>query len=153
MCLLHTPIFDANASLQKIEDTQVSMRMTADMFQKQLHAYTITHAIEDGNVHRFDVDNFKPEGKKPPKPGEPLAKKAVIEAVLSKHSAATGGRRFNAVLATASINDAIEYNTLFKTMQAEKQAADPDFKPMNIACVFSAPAEGNPVASEFCSIG
>jgi type I restriction enzyme R subunit len=139
-----TPIFDENASQQKIEETQASMRTTQDLFQKQLHAYTITHAIEDRNVLRFHVDYFKPEGKKLPKPGEPLAKKAVIEAILSKHDAATGGRRFNAILATASINDAIEYHGLFKTMQAEKQAADPDFKPLNIACVFSPPAEGNP---------
>lgn len=143
-----TPIFEANASLQKIEDTQASMRTTEDLFQKQLHAYTITHAIEDGNVLRFHIDYFKPEGPKdkatPPKPGEAIAKKAVIEAILAKHDAATGGRRFNAILATASINDAIEYHTLFKTMQAEKQAADPDFKPLNIACVFSPPAEGNP---------
>ncbi|ALM85335.1 type I restriction endonuclease subunit R [Bordetella sp. N] len=139
-----TPIFEANAALQKIEDTQASMRTTADLFQKQLHAYTITHAIEDGNVLRFHVDYFKPEGKKPPKPGEAVAKKAVIEAILAKHDAATGGRRFNAILATASINEAIEYHALFKTMQAEKQAADPDFKPLNIACVFSPPAEGDP---------
>jgi type I restriction enzyme R subunit len=138
-----TPIFEANASQQKIEDTQASMRTTVDLFQKQLHAYTITHAIEDGNVLRFHVDYFKPEGKKPPKPGEAIAKKAVIEAVLTKHDAATGGRRFNAILATASINDAIEYHALFKTMQAEKQAIDPDFKPLNIACVFSPPAEGD----------
>ena len=55
-----TPIFEANASLQKIEDTQASMRTTVDLFQKQLHAYTITHAIEDGNVLRFHVDYFKP---------------------------------------------------------------------------------------------
>ena len=139
-----TPIFEANASLQKIEDTQASMRTTEDLFQKQLHAYTITHAIEDGNVLRFHIDYFKPEGKNPPKPGEAIAKKAVIDAILSKHDAATGGRRFNALLATASINDAIEYHALFKTMQAEKQAADPDFKPLNIACVFSPPAEGDP---------
>ena len=33
---------------------------TEDLFQKQLHAYTITHAIEDGNVLRFHVDYFKP---------------------------------------------------------------------------------------------
>lgn len=138
-----TPIFEANASQQKIEDTQASMRTTVDLFQKQLHAYTITHAIEDGNVLRFHVDYFKPEGKKPPKPGEAIAKKAVIEAILAKHDAATGGRRFNAILATASINDAIEYHALFKTMQAEKQANDPDFKPLNIACVFSPPAEGD----------
>lgn len=139
-----TPIFEANASLQKIEDTTASMRTTSDLFQKQLHAYTITHAIEDGNVLRFHIDYFKPEGKNPPKPGEAIAKRAVIGAILSKHDAATGGRRFNAILATASINDAIEYHTLFKTMQAEKQAADPDFQTLNIACVFSPPAEGDP---------
>ncbi|MEY4199095.1 MAG: hypothetical protein RLZZ265_835 [Verrucomicrobiota bacterium] len=138
-----TPIFEANASLQKIEDTTASMRTTSDLFQKQLHAYTITHAIEDGNVLRFHIDYFKPEGKNPPKPGEAIAKRAVIGAILAKHNAATGGRRFNAILATASINDAIEYHTLFKTMQAEKQAADPDFQPLNIACVFSPPAEGD----------
>jgi len=139
-----TPIFEANATLQKIEDTTASMRTTVDLFQKQLHAYTITHAIEDGNVLRFHIDYYKPEGKNPPKPGEAIAKKAVIEAILAKHDTATYGRRFNAILATASINDAIEYHSLFKTMQAEKLAADPEFKPLNIACVFSPPAEGDP---------
>ena len=151
-----TPIFETNASLQKIEDTQASMRTTEDLFQKQLHAYTITHAIEDGNVLRFHVDYFKPKeeagketagneekGKKPTKPGEGIAKRAVIEAILAKHDAATAGRRFNALLATASINDAIEYHSLFRTMQAEKLAADPEFKPLNIACVFSPPADGD----------
>jgi len=141
-----TPIFEQNASLQKIEDTQASMRTTEDLFQKQLHAYTITHAIEDANVLRFHVDYFKPKeeaGKKPPKPGEAIAKRAVIEAILAKHDAATAGRRFNAILATSSINDAIEYHGLFKTVQAEKQAADPEFRPVNIACVFSPPAEGD----------
>jgi type I restriction enzyme R subunit len=116
------------------------MRTTADLFQKQLHAYTITHAIEDGNVLRFHIDYYKPEGKNPPRPGEAMAKKAVIEAILSKHDAATGGRRFNAILATASINDAIEYFELFAGMQKTRAAADPDFKPLNIACVFSPPA-------------
>ena len=142
-----TPIFEANAAQQKIEDTQASMKTTEDLFQQQLHAYTITHAIEDGNVLRFHIDYFKPKvekGKKAPKPGEGISKRAVIKAILAKHDAATGGRRFNALLATASINDAIEYYGLFKTIQAEKQASDPDFKPLNIACIFSPPAEGNP---------
>ena len=139
-----TPIFEENASRMKVEDQQASFQTTSELFQKQLHAYTITHAIEDANVLRFHVDYFKPEGKKLPKPGEPLAKKAVIEAILAKHDAATGGRRFNALLATASINDAIEYHRLFNEMQAEKLKADPDFQPLNIACVFSPPAEGNP---------
>ena len=142
-----TPIFEANASFQKIEDTQASMRTTEDLFQKQLHAYTITHAIDDGNVLRFHIDYFKPKeekDKKPPKPGEAIAKRAVIEAILTKHDTSTAHRRFNAILATSSINDAIEYHGLFKTMQADKQAADPEFKPLNIACVFSPPAEGDP---------
>lgn len=142
-----TPIFGGpkgNASRVKIDGEVASYQTTEELFQKQLHAYTITHAIEDGNVLRFHVDYFKPEGRKPPKPNEPIAKKAVIEAILSKHDAATGGRRFNAILATASINDAIEYHALFKTMQADKQAADPEFKALNIACVFSPPAEGDP---------
>ena len=139
-----TPIFDKNASQQKIEDTQASMRTTEDLFEKRLHAYTITNAIDDGNVLRFHVDYFTPkeeEGKKPPKPGEALAKKAVIEAILSKHDAATGARRFNAVLATASINDAIEYFELFGTIQKQKLEADSEFRPLNIACVFSPPAQ------------
>lgn len=139
-----TPIFEQNAAQQKIEDTQASMKTTEDLFQQRLHTYTITHAIEDGNVLRFHVDYYKPQGKTVPKPGEPLAKRAVIEAILAKHDAATGQRRFNALLATSSINDAIEYHSLFKTMQAEKLAADPGFRPLNIACVFSPPADGDP---------
>ncbi|WP_036481377.1 type I restriction endonuclease subunit R [Nitratireductor basaltis] len=139
-----TPIFEQNAAQQKIEDTQASLKTTEDLFPQRLHTYTITHAIEDGNVLRFHVDYFKPEGKNVPKPGEPMAKRAVIEAILAKHDQATGQRRFNALLATASINDAIGYYDLFKTLQAEKLAADPGFQPLNIACVFSPPAEGNP---------
>jgi type I restriction enzyme R subunit len=138
-----TPIFEDNASRTQIEDEQASLRTTEDIFQKQLHAYTITHAIEDANVLRFHVDYFKPEGKNVPKPGEALAKKAVIDAILAKHDTATASRRFNAVLATASINDAIEYHALFKEAQVAKHAADPSFVPLNIACVFSPPAEGN----------
>jgi len=142
-----TPIFEQNASAKQFEGESGQFKTTEDIFQKRLHAYTITHAIEDGNVLRFHVDYFKPKeevDKTLPKPGEAIAKRAVIEAILAKHDAATSQRRFNAVLATASIVDAIEYHALFKTLQAEKQAADPDFQPLNIACVFSPPAEGDP---------
>jgi type I restriction enzyme R subunit len=87
-----TPIFEENATTQKIEGQQASYRTTQDLFQKELHAYTITHAIEDQNVLRFHVDYYKADGKAP-KPGEPLAKEAVVEAILDKHDAATGVRR------------------------------------------------------------
>jgi type I restriction enzyme R subunit len=138
-----TPIFEVNSNAKQFEGEEGQFKTTEDLFQKQLHAYTITHAIEDANVLRFHVDYFKPEGKGAPKPGESLAKRAIVDAILTKHDTATGARRFNAVLATASINDAIEYHALFKTLQTEKQAADPDFHPLNIACVFSPPAEGD----------
>jgi len=139
-----TPIFPENATVRQIEDNVQTLRTTQDLFQNELHAYTITHAIEDKNVLRFHVDYFKPDGENPPRPGESLAKRAVIDAILAKHDAATGGRRFNALFATASINDAIEYYELFKQPLAERQACDSDFVPLKVAAVFSPPAEGNP---------
>jgi type I restriction enzyme R subunit len=138
-----TPIFEENASYQQVENQQGSYKTTKELFQKQLHAYTITHAIEDRNVLRFHIDYYKPEGTSKPQSGEPLTKQAIIESILEKHDAATAGRKFNAMLATASINDAIAYHNLFKTIQSKKQAEDETFQPLNIACVFSPPAEGN----------
>ena len=136
-----TPIFEENATTQKIEDQQASMRTTEDLFQEQLHAYTITHAIEDENVLRFHVDYYKPEEDGALREGAVYTKPAIIEAILSKHDAATGGRKFNALLATASINDAIGYYEQFKSHQVAKQLDDPSFQPLNIACVFSPPAQ------------
>ena len=136
-----TPIFEDNASKTQIAGDQASLRTTVDLFERELHAYTITHAIEDRNVLKFHVDYFKPEGDTAPKAGETLTKRAIVEAILAKHDIATHARRFNALFATASINDAIEYYELFKAIQAEHQAADPDFSPLKIACVFSPPAQ------------
>ncbi len=136
-----TPIFEQNASYKRIEGDEQTLRTTQDLFEKSLHEYTITHAIEDCNVLRFHVDYYKPDGKNPPRPGETLAKRAVVDAILAKHAAATGGRRFNAILATASINDAIEYYALFEAAQAQMQRADPGYVPLNIAAVFSPPAD------------
>ncbi len=138
-----TPIFEQNASYQQIDGEQASYVTTDDIFQQQLHAYTITHAIEDRNVLRFHIDYFKPDGKGAKAAGDTVQKRKVVEAILEKHDAVTASRRFNAVLATASINDAIEYHGLFKTIQAERTAADPDYVPLNVAAVFSPPAEGS----------
>jgi type I restriction enzyme R subunit len=132
------------------------MRTTVDLFQKQLHAYTITHAIDDGNVLRFHIDYFKPKpkstkeekqggkgGTKDNTPKPPFPKAAIVSEILSKHDAATGSRRFNAILATSSISDAIEYFELFKDAQDTKQTEGSEYSRLNIACVFSPPAEGN----------
>ncbi|MBW7870140.1 MAG: type I restriction endonuclease subunit R [Flavobacteriia bacterium] len=136
-----TPIFSENASYSIIEGEEKSNKTTQDVFEKQLHAYTITHAIEDGNVLRFHVDYFKGDKKDGIKPGEEITRKAIAEAIISKHDAATNNRKLNAVFATASINNAIEYYQLFKEIQKKRQEDDPDFRPLNIACVFSPPAQ------------
>jgi len=136
-----TPIFEANASYKRIEGDTQTLKTTQDLFQQSLHEYTITHAIEDRNVLRFHVEYYKPDGKNPPKAGETLAKRAIVDAILAKHDIATGARRFNAILATASINEAIEYHELFKQAQASRLTADPDWQPLNIAAVFSPPAD------------
>jgi type I restriction enzyme R subunit len=136
-----TPIFEENATVRQISGDEQRMRTTKDLFERPLHEYTITHAIEDGNVLRFHVDYFKPSEQNAPKASDTPAKAAVVDAILDKHDAATGSRRFNALLATASINHAIEYFNLFKAAQAERRQADPEFVPLNIAIVFSPPGD------------
>jgi len=138
-----TPIFPENATFKQITGEEQTLRTTEDLFQQPLHAYTITHAIEDRNVLKFHIDYFKPDDKSPPKRGEKIAKRAVVEAVLAKHGAATGGQKFNAIFATASINEAIEYHRLFGEIQLEKQQADGNFVPLNIAAVFSPPGDSS----------
>jgi len=134
-----TPIFPDNATYKIREGEYETYKTTKNIFDKSLHEYTITHAIEDKNVLRFHIDYFK--GSQNAKPGETVAQQAVVEAIIDKHNAATNERKFNAVLATASINNAIEYYRLFKKVQKKKQEDDIDYVPLNIACVFSPPSQ------------
>ncbi len=136
-----TPIFEENATYKTIKGEERSYKTTKDIFQKELHAYTITNAIEDNHVLRFHIDYFKPDALV--KIGSNSHKSAVANAILAKHDKATHHKRFNAIFATASINDAIHYHKLFKELQAEKQNEDENYRPLNIACVFSPPAEGD----------
>ena len=127
-----TPIFDENATYTQITGEEAQYKTTKDVFQKELHTYTITNAIEDKNVLRFHVDYFKPEQSD--MIGETVKKSAVVRTILGKHRAATADGRFNAILATGSINDAIEYYNLFKRMQPLKREDDNSYEPLNIAC-------------------
>lgn len=136
-----TPIFDENSTQRIREDQYETYKTTESLFEKQLHTYTITHAIDDKNVLKFHVDYFKGKGTVNAKPGEAIAQQAVAEAIIDKHNAATNQRKFNAILATASINNAIEYYNQFKALQKKKQEENPDYVPLNIACVFSPPAQ------------
>ncbi len=136
-----TPIFEQNATYTQITGEEAQYKTTEDVFEKELHAYTITNAIDDKNVLRFHVDYFKPEDD--PNITGVAKKQAIVKTILQKHSAATNERRFNALFATGSINEAIEYYQSFKRIQADHQLMDDTFEPLNIACVFSPPAEGN----------
>ncbi len=137
-----TPIFEENATYTQITGEQAQYKTTEDVFQKELHAYTITNAIDDRNVLRFHVDYFKPDDSDA-SIDENTRKLAIAKAIIQKHRAATGDCRFNALFATASINDAIEYYRLLREVQDEYQAIHESTEPLNIACVFSPPAEGN----------
>lgn len=136
-----TPIFRDNATYIERNGEEAKYKETSDIFEKQLHAYTITHAIDDRNVLKFHIDYFKGKGNQNPKPGEAIAQQAVVEAILEKHDTATNSRKFNAVLATSSINNAIEYYQLFKEIQKKRQVENPNYVHLNIACVFSPPSQ------------
>ncbi len=136
-----TPIFNENAIYKIRENRFETYKTTEAVFEKLLHSYTITHAIDDKNVLRFHIDYYKGKGEQKPKPGESLAQQAVVEAILDKHNAATNNRKFNAILATSSINNAIGFYRLFKEIQKKKSEENPDFEPLNISCVFSPPAQ------------
>ncbi|NIZ46549.1 type I restriction endonuclease subunit R [Entomospira nematocerorum] len=135
-----TPIFEENSTYKKINNTTGSFKTTADMFEQCLHSYTITHAIDDGNVLRFHVDYFDAQTKNI---NTNHHKHKIIEEIILKHGAVTTNRKFNAIFATASINDAIEYYRLFQSVQKEKLAKDQSYIPLNIVAVFTPPAEGN----------
>lgn len=138
-----TPIFDENATYVQATGEEEHYKTTKDIFQKELHSYTITNAIDDKNVLRFHVDYFKPDEESVQLVGGNIKKQAVVDAILDKHQASTNGMRFNALFATSSINDAIEYYNLFKTEQDKRNEEDDNYMRLNIACLFSPPAEGN----------
>lgn len=123
-----TPIFEQNATYTTINGTEARMVTTADVFQKQLHAYTIVNAIDDGNVLRFRIEYYKPTSAT-----FEVNKQKVVETILEKHDIVTNHRRFNALFAVSSIDDAIEYYNLFKQYKEK----------INVACIFSPPYNGN----------
>lgn len=137
-----TPIFDENATYTQITGEEAQYKTTKDVFQHELHTYTITNAIEDKNVLRFHIDYYKPDDLYA-SIGEYMRKQAIAEAILKKHRAATSDYRFNALFATSSINDAIEYYKILQELQDKYKSQSDEYIPLNIACVFSPPAYGN----------
>lgn len=105
-----TPIFSENAIYQIREGEEASYKTIEDIFQKCLHTYTITHAIDDRNVLKFHIVYFNANPvRQVVQTGHALSVQAVVEAILDKHHSSTNSRWFNA----------IEYYQLFKQMQED----------------------------------
>ena len=136
-----TPIFEENSTgLYVNNDEEQVEKTTESVFEKELHKYTITDAIEDDNVLKFHVDYYDKTGRDDNvSQTSKVVKRKIVEAILDKHSGLTHDKRFNALFATSSINDAIEYYKIFK----EKINENEEYKNINIACIFSPPSEGN----------
>ena len=134
-----TPIFEENASRTKIQDNEQSYLTTEDIFEKELHKYTITNAIDDKTVLKFHVEHYDRTNREDNiKPSSSSVKRKIVDAILKKHQLLTDEMRFNSIFATYRINDAIEYYNLFKEMQENNEYIK---RKLNIACVFTPPAE------------
>lgn len=134
-----TPIFTENSSYVRVNGQQAEYVTTKDVFQKCLHQYTITHAISDKNVLRFKVEYYGNKDADGKKDSTPITKNQIVAHILDNHDKLTAQRRFNALLATPSIPDAIRYYQLFKEEQEKRAQADPDYVPLNITAVFTPP--------------
>lgn len=135
-----TPIFEQNATYTKAENGEGRYVTTESVFPNLLHKYTITNAIEDENVLRFHIDYFHGIDVNTSDIKSKTDKKTIAENILDKHGRATAGRKFNAIFAVSSIDDAIEYYKIFKEENAKINERDR----LNITCVFSPPARNNP---------
>jgi type I restriction enzyme R subunit len=136
-----TPIFEENAVYKKIDGTEKTLVWTSDVFENELHTYTITHAIDDKNVLQFHIDYYEEEPDINVQVDSTAFRRAVIKDILKKHDIATSTRKFNAILATSSIDNAIEYHQLFGQLQQQEAEQNPEFRPLNVACVFSPPVQ------------
>lgn len=134
-----TPIFEENSHVVRVNGQVAENVTTKDVFQKCLHQYTITNAINDNNVLRFKVEyygNKTPDGKAS---SSPLTKNQIVEHILDNHDKLTAQRRFNALLATPSIPEAVRYYEIFKEEQTRRAQANSEYVPLNITAVFTPP--------------
>ena len=115
-----------------------------DISPRKAMQQIVDYKNEPGNGYSnslmyFHVDYFKRKDKQNPKLGEALDQQAVAEAIIEKYTAATNWRRFNALFATASINNAIDCYRLFKGIQQRRKGGNPEYELLNIAGLFSTP--------------
>lgn len=138
-----TPIFEENSHYVQINGEKGEYITTQDVFEAPLHEYTITHAIIDNNVLRFKVENYGNMTRDGKKDAKALTKQQIVNHILDNHDKLTAQRRFNALMATPSIPDAIRYFQVFREEQEKRIKADPDYVPLNITAVFTPPIKNS----------
>lgn len=134
-----TPIFEENSTYVRANGQQAEYVTTDDVFQKCLHQYTITNAITDNNVLRFKVEHYGNTDADGNPINEPLTIWQIVKHILDNHDTLTANRRFNALLATPSIPEAIIFYEIFKELQDALVKEDPDYVPLNVTAVFTPP--------------
>ena len=138
-----TPIFQENSSYTRVNGQQAEYVTTEDVFQKCLHQYTITNAITDNNVLRFKVEHYGNTDADGNPIKDPLNIWQIVKHILDNHNTLTANRRFNALIATPSIPEAISFYDIFKELQDALVKDNPDYEPLNITAVFTPPMRNN----------
>ena len=138
-----TPIFQENSSYTRVNGQQAEYVTTEDVFQKCLHQYTITNAITDNNVLRFKVEHYGNTDADGNPIKDPLNIWQIVKHILDNHNTLTANRRFNALLATPSIPEAIIFYNIFKELQDALDKENPDYEPLNVTAVFTPPMRNN----------
>ncbi len=152
-----TPIFADNAG----RGGSPKLRTTEQAFGEKLHTYTIVDAINDKNVLPFRIDYVNtiklPEQVADKKVSAidtegallaPERLREVVDYVLDHYDQKTrrtatyrhGDKRlsgFNSLFATASIDAAKRYYTAFELAQQKREGADPAYRRLKIALIFS----------------
>lgn len=134
-----TPIFEENSTYIRANGQQAEYITTDDVFQKCLHQYTITNAITDNNVLRFKVEHYGNTDAGGNPINEPLSIWQIVKHILDNHDTLTSNRRFNALLATPSIPEAIIFYEAFKELQDALAKDNPEYVPLNVTAVFTPP--------------
>jgi type I restriction enzyme R subunit len=152
-----TPIFADNAGTSG----NPKLRTTEQAFGEKLHTYTIVDAINDRNVLPFRIDYVNtiklPEQLADKKVSAidtesallaPQRLRQVVDYALEHYDQKTkraviyrhGEKRlsgFNSLFATASIDAAKRYYNSFELAQREREDADPTYRRLKIALIFS----------------
>lgn len=106
-----TPIYKENA--------QSDTLTTNEIFGEELHKYLMVNAQKDGHILAFDIYPYhkiyiQSHDKLLSELTEPLRKEAITELIIKEYDKHTYKREFNAILATNSKIDLLEYYRLFK---------------------------------------